>query len=779
MNASLAGRELVLLGPGHTNAHVLRMWRMSPIAHVRLTCVSDFPIATYSGMLPGTLAGIYQPERMRIDLVRLCAAAGARLLVAEATGLDLARRELMLQDRPPVTFDALSIGIGSVPQGSLGTQADEVLPIKPMQNFIARLDKRLAVVRRSATERTIELAVVGAGAGGVEIAFCLPGHLEWHWPELRYRIALIDSGDEILPGANNKAISLARRELARRGVELLLERRVSDVTDGQLRFADGTTRSVDVAIWATGAAAPPLLAKLGLPLDDRGFLLTRPSLDSLADARVFAVGDCGVCLERPHPKAGVHAVRQGPVLWDNVRRLFAGQPLTDYRPQRRFLSLMATGDRRAILSRGGFAFHAAWCWKLKDYIDGRFMDKYQDYRPMVAASGMHGRDSAAARPASASRLRTIGRRRSRSAEPPARPAMRCAGCGSKVGGAILSRVLARLNVPRSEHVLLGLESPDDAAIVRPVEGRPLVTTVDFFTAFADDAYLVGRVAALNAMSDLFALGARPLAAMAIVSVPQAPARQQEQLLHELLAGGLSELVAAGATLVGGHTIEAAETTIGFSLLGDAGVEPPSLKRGLRAGDRLVLTKPLGTGILLAAQMRAQCRAEWWQSLVASLVSSNQSAAEVARRHSASAVTDVTGFGLAGHLLEMLRASDMAAEIDLSAIPLLPGVSQLLAAGIESTLAPANREVEAEIENRRSVAPILRGGEPSVAPNAAAYAALFDPQTSGGLLIGVDEARLPSLLAELNERGRDVSSVIGQAVPHTSDRPRMRLRYFAD
>lgn len=777
MNAALASRELVLLGLGHTNAHVLRMWRMRPLADVRLTCISDFPIAAYSGMLPGTLAGLYPPERMRIDLVRLCAAAGARLLVAEVTGLDLARRELLLNDRPPVAFDALSIGIGSLPQGSIGAHSDELLPIKPMQTFIARLDQRLAAARRTAAGRRMELAVVGAGAGGVEITFCLPSHLRRNWPDLDYRIALIDVGDEILPGANKKAIGLARRELARRGVEVLLERRVTEVADGQLRFADGTTRPIDVAIWATGAAAPPLLARLGLPTDDRGFLLTRPSLDTVAGAPIFAVGDCGTCPQRPHPKAGVHAVRQGPVLWENVRRLFSGQPLVDYRPQRRFLSLMATGDRRAILSRGRLAFHAAWCWQLKDYIDGRFIDKYQDYRPMLAAGGIQASAAATSRPATVATSRRQPPPRQRSV----RPAMRCAGCGSKVGGAILSRVLARLDVPRCEHVLLGLESPDDAAIVRPVEGRPMVATVDFFTAFADDAYLVGRVAALNAMSDLFALGARPLAAMAVVSVPLGPARQQEQLLHELLAGGLRELAAAGATLVGGHTIEAAETIIGFSMLGDSGGGAPSLKRGLRVGDRLVLTKPLGTGVLLAAQMRAECRAEWWQSLVASLVTSNQAVAELACRHGASAVTDVTGFGLAGHLLEMLRASDLAAEIDLSAVPLLPGVSDLLAAGIESTLSPANRDAEAEMENRSSmvnppeVAPALRGGDlPRVASAAAAYAALFDPQTSGGLLLGIDEARVSSLPADIDAAGHQ-GVIIGEVVSHDADRRRLRLR----
>ena len=377
---------------------------------------------------------------------------------------------------------------------------------------------------------------------------------------------------------------------------------------------------------------------------------------------MFVVGDSGTSLDHPAPKAGVYAVRQGPILWENLQRTLSGRPLVEYVPQRGFLSLLATGDRRAVLSYKGFSAHAGWCWKLKDYIDSRFMAMYQDYRPMTPTSA-----------------------------PSATAPMRCAGCGGKLGGSILSKVLERLKIPPSEHVLLGLQQPDDAAIVQPPGGRPLAATIDFFAAFLDDPYLVGRVAALNAMSDLFAIRATPLAAMAMATLPLGPPRAQEQLLYELLAGGLHELRQAGATLVGGHTIEGPGVTIGFSLLGDAGAERPQLKSGLRTGDLLVLTKPLGSGILLAAHMQARCRAAWMDALIPVLLASNQPAAEVASRFDIAGTTDVTGFGLAGHLLEMLRASQAAAELRLDALPLLPGVAELVAEGIESTLAPANRD----------------------------------------------------------------------------------------
>jgi selenide,water dikinase len=746
MQTSLPERDLVLLGLGHTNAHVLRMWRMSPLDGVRLTCVSNFGVATYSGMLPGTLAGLYPPERMEIDLLRLCAAAGARLLRTEITGLDLEGRRLLCDDRPAIPFDVLSIGIGSVPKG-MDRQADAaVVPIKPMQDFIRRLDERLQVLDRRASVAPIEIAVVGGGAGGVEIACCLPTHLARGWPNLRFRLALIDRGAEILPGAAAGAVSLARRLLAERGVELLFNRSVERVSQGELFFDDGSSRPVDLAVWAAGAAAPLLLGQLGLPRDEDGFLLTRPTLQTVAEAPIFVVGDSATCAQHPRPKAGVYAVRQGPILWENIRRTLNRQPLVAYRPQKGFLSLLATGDGRAILSYKGFAAHAAWCWKLKDYIDGRFMDKYQDYRPHA----MLGAASAGPR----------------SFVP------RCAGCGGKVGSSVLSKVLARLDVPASEHVLVGLQTPDDAAILRPVDGRPVIATVDFFTAFIDDPYLVGRVAALNAMSDVFALGGRPLAALAMVTIPPGKGHQQEQLLYELLAGGVRELRGAGATLVGGHTIEGDQLTVGYTLLGDTTAAPTRLKSGLRPGDKLLLTKPLGSGIVLAAQMRAVCRAEWMESLCGVMLASNQPAARLAAQFDVGGMTDVTGFGLAGHLLEMLRASRVSAEVDLAALPLLPGVPELVSQGIESTLAPANRAAEAEIVWACGA----QRTDGRVALGAAADAresVLFDPQTSGGLLIGLRPADVEPFVARLSAEGALPCAVIGE-VAEPRERP-LRVR----
>lgn len=732
MNSKLPRYDVVLIGAGHTNAHVLRMWRMQAPPAARLTVVSDFAIATYSGMLPGTLAGLYERERMQIDLVRLCAASGARLIRGDVTGLDLRRQRVLLADRPDVPFDVLSIGIGSRPALPPDGEFDEtLLTIKPMQTFLDRLDSRLAELGSRAAAATRRIAIVGAGAGGVEIAFCLPAHLRRVAPQDRFEISLVDAAPEILSGTDAGMIRLVRRELEKRGVELRLGDAVAGARDGQLTFAAGARAACDLAIWATGAVAPPVLSKLGLPTDEKGFLLTRATLQTVADAPIFVVGDAGTSAERPTPKAGVYAVRQGPILWNNVRSALRRAPLAEYAPQRGFLRLLATGDGRAILAYKGRSFHAGWCWRLKDFIDSRFMAKYQDYEPAMMAD--------------------------ESQVDPAAP-MQCAGCGAKLGGAVLGRALERLQIPPVEHVPVGLDRPDDAAIVEVGRGT-VATTVDFFTPFVDDPFLVGRVAALNAASDLFAVGSRPVAALALLAVEPGPEPQQEQYVYDLLAGAQHEFQSMGATLAGGHTIESPRPLVGFSLVAAAS-DSPALKGGLRPGDQLVLTKPLGSGVLLAAHMRAACRADWYVALERALLASNQPAADAARELGLAAITDVTGFGLAGHLLEMLAASHVSAELYLADLPLLPGARTLLEADIESSLAPANRHVEARID----VDGESRG--------TAAYRMLFDPQTSGGLLLGVPRGDLDRLLDALRER--QCAAVVVGCATESTEQPRLRV-----
>jgi selenide,water dikinase len=306
-------------------------------------------------------------------------------------------------------------------------------------------------------------------------------------------------------------------------------------------------------------------------------------------------------------------------------------------------------------------------------------------------------------------------------------------------------------------VVIGLENPDDAAIVRTHENQVTITT-DFFTSPLNDPELIGRIAVLNAASDCFVMGAQPTAALAMIQIPHGHPLAQTRMMQELMAGSVQEIARMGAALVGGHSIEGSDLTIGFTFLGRQLTNPtghvssPAIKGNLQVGDQLITSKALGTGVLLAALMRSQLPGIAYPSLLHSMLQSNQIALTLIQQGLVSAVTDVTGFGLGGHLCELLTASQKSARIFLEQIPRLPMADQLIQNGLESTLAPENR--------------YLRNVTVDVDLNDSRLSILFDPQTSGGILIGVSKAQTAAVLRLLRTNGFDQAAIIGEIIDDT-------------
>jgi selenide,water dikinase len=373
-------RDVVLLGVGHTHAHVVREWLARPIPDARLICVSDYDVATYSGMLSGVLAGEYSPDAMTIDLRRLCDAAGAQLVIAHVTGLNVQDRQLLFADRAPLGFDVLSIGVGSMPswQGVDCVDRSHVVQIKPMQTFLARLGVRLRAASVARGTLPLRLVTVGGGAGGVEVTLCLPAYLRAQLvADTRFEHTIVCGSPDILPGSARGTIDRVTRICQRRGVNIVRGRLVTRVDGARITLDGGASMEADVVLWATGAAAPPVLSPMALPTDAAGFLLTKETLQSTSGAPVFAVGDSGSIDGLPTPKAGVYAVRQGPVLWSNLQRMLSSTPLRPYAPQRTFLRILNTGDGRAVGEWRGISFEGVGCRRLKNYIDRTFVGRYQ------------------------------------------------------------------------------------------------------------------------------------------------------------------------------------------------------------------------------------------------------------------------------------------------------------------------------------------------------------------------------------------------------------------
>jgi selenide,water dikinase len=725
MRAGPVRTDIVLLGGGHAHVHVLKAFAMRQEPGVRLTLVTRDLETPYSGMLPGVIAGLYTEAEAHIDLLRLAAVTGTRLIHAEAVGIDRAERRVQLAGRPPIAYDLLSIDVGITPALSHIVGASEHgIAVKPIGSFLGKFAALRARCRAPDGPRRI--AVIGGGAGGVELILSVRSHLRADaraagLDEAAFSFALV-TDREILPTHDPKVRASFRRAFAERSIALHEHRQARAVTPATIELEGGQAVASDAVLVTTGAAPPPWFRDTGLALDKDDFMAVGPTLQALNDPDVFGAGDCVTLVETPREKAGVYAVRAGPPLARNLRRRARGEPMTPWRPQRRHLALISTGERYAIASRSAFKIEGAWVWRWKDWIDRRWMRMYQDTAAMLARMPKAPLDAAI------------------------EEEMRCGGCAAKVGPLPLSQALAKLPPPIVDGVMVGLDAPDDAAVLQPPKSGYLVQTVDFFRAFVDDPFVFGEIAANHGLNDVFAMGGVPRHALATAVIPIGSAAKVEEDLFQLLSGARACLDREGVALVGGHSSEGIELAFGLSVTGEVAHNRILRKGGLKPGDALILTRPIGTGILFAAAMRGLAPAAAVDEALAEMRRSNRTAAEILLSHGATAMTDVSGFGLIGHLGEMLTASGAEAELDLAAIPSYAAALAQARGGVASTLLGENL----------AQLPLLRGDI-----DAATRAILFDPQTSGGLLAGVPPRDAAACVARLRAAGHEHAVIIGQ------------------
>ncbi len=731
---NLVQRDVVLVGGGHLHIEVLRRFAMSPLPGVRLTVIAREISVPYSGMVPGYFAGHYRHEECHIDLRHLCWAAGARLYHTSAVGINPEKAKVACQNRPDVDYDFLSIDIGSVPnRGEIKGAFEYAIAIKPTEDFIISISEIEAECRIRTS--LLRVGVVGAGAGGVELilALChrfkaLARSAEGTFCPVQF--CLVGGDINILPALACGTRKLLRRALQAHEIDLYLGQRIGEITPRTMVLANGAEIDCDHCILVTGASAPPWLGVGGVAVNELGFVKVDQMLRSISHPEIFVGGDAAAFSNALLPKSGVYAVRQGPVLAENLRRALLGRKMKTYRPQKYTLALISTGEKSAVASLGRFAFSGSYLWRLKDIIDRRFMDKY---RGLAGVGHM---------------VEVLGNN-------PLEP-MRCAGCGAKIAQDVLQTALLRLSENPDLRLALGHDIGDDAAISPGIPAECIgVQTVDHFKSFVNDPYLFGRITANHCLGDIYAMGATASSALATVVMAHNHSKRQEADLAELLTGACEVLAAAGARLIGGHSAEGDGLSFGLSVTG-YGVEADLLRRGgLCAGDALILTKPLGTGVLLNADMRGLARGEWITGAIDNMQISARMAASICKRYGARAACDVTGFGLAGHLREMLQASGVDAKIHIRDIPVLPGFLELADEGIESTIAPSNRKAMIGIIHDR---------------NPSDHAILYDPQTAGGLLVSVPKKMAVQCVRELRAEGYDGAAIIGELCVRASSRP---------
>lgn len=714
-------QDLVLLGGGHAHALVLLRWAMQPLPGVRLTLVSESSVSPYSGMLPGLVAGHYQHDDVHIDLRNLCRHAGARFIHARVLGVDLQTKSIQLEQRPALAFDFLSLNTGATPELDVPGAREFTIPVKPISQFWPRWLHVREQLCQADSAKTI--AVVGGGAGSVELALAFAHALQTAAPGSRHQVKLVTRGEQVVPGYPARMRHWLQRRLQRYGIVVHANYDVAEVTARGMLSRSGESLAADAIFWCTQAAAASWPGTSGLAVTPQGFVRVQPSLQSVSHPFIFAAGDCAWIDGLSLPRAGVYAVRQAPVLFENLRRHIRGESLLPYKPQRHFLSLLAAGGADAVGARGSISLAGRWAWRWKDHIDRRFMRMLQQLPVMPPPR----------------------QENDVSLEP---PAMRCGGCGGKVGADVLQQALASLN-----ETVCAAPVRDDAAVISfPGSASVLVQSVDSLKPLIDDPWLFARITTLHALSDLYAMHAQPHSAQLQVQLPLMHERLQIRDLQQILHGVRTELQRAGAELLGGHTLEAEALQLGLTVNGLALPQAILRKGGAQAGDCLLLTRPLGSGALFAAFMRGAARGDWIDAALEQLLQSNASAAAVLGAHGAHALTDVTGFGLLGHLLELLDASGVAAELQLHSIPALTGALDCIARGYRSTLSPANQRARHRVQ--------LHG----IAADDPRYLLLFDPQTSGGLLAAVPADTAHACVSTL-QQANVPAVIVGRCINH--------------
>ena len=681
-------RDLVLIGGGHTHALVLRSWGMNPLPGVRVTVINPGPTAPYSGMLPGFVGGHYTREELDIDLVKLARFAGARMINGYAAGIDKYAQTIQVAGRPPIAYDvaAVDVGITSTMPDLPGFKA-HAIPAKPLGIFASRWD----AFRAQANEP--QLAIIGGGVAGAELAMAMSHALRDKTPTVR----LVDRS-RVLTALGYKARQKMLAALTASNIEIIEDAEVTEIFAEGIVLRDGRTIRSDFTTGAAGAKPHDWIAQTGLDLHE-GFITVDANLQTSVP-EVFAVGDCAHLSHDPRPKAGVYAVREAPVLFDNLRAALSGGTMRPYKPQRDYLKLISMGEKSALAEKFGTAREGPLLWKLKDYIDRKFMDQFDTLQPMATLK--------------LPRTTALGVVEALGDKP------MCGGCGAKVGRAALKTVL-------TDHF------GDDAAEVQPGQ----VMSTDHLRALTHDPVLMTRIAAVHALGDIWAMGAKPQAATASLILPRMSSELQERTMAEIMTTASEVFASAGAKIIGGHSSLGDELTIGFTVTGLT--KAPITLAGAKSGDKLIISKPIGSGTIMAAEMAGKAKGADVIVCLDLMVQDQAKASEILGK--AHAMTDITGFGLAGHLRGMCDASGVGAILALDAIPLMQGALELSASGIRSSLFE---------DNRTGAGPI----------NGVVLDLLFDPQTAGGLLAAMPARSADAALKMLQEAGYD-AAVIGE------------------
>lgn len=708
--------KIVLIGGGHTHALFLKAWTKNPLSGVALTVIDPNPIAPYTGMLPGHIGGHYKLHELEIDLVKLTRQSNAQVILDRAIGIDIAHKQINLESRPRISFDLASIDIGITSElPSIVGFSDFAIPAKPLHNYAYAWNAYLGEILGG--EKKPFVCVIGGGIAGFELALAM--HHKFRSSQItNAKITIVEKAQDVLSGTSERTQRVLLHAAASANIRIIKGVEIREIRAQAVLLKTGDTIHSEFTVGAAGATPHPWIKNIGLK-QQGGFVQVNEFLQT-SDPHIFATGDCAHMSATPRPKAGVFAVRQAPVLFHNIRASLLQKKLKSYKPQKHFLKLISLGKKDAVADSFGMSLSGPLLWKLKDHIDRKFMAGLTELALPKSNSPPQNL------PIDVQNLQKEYDHH-------------CAGCGSKLGPMELQNSLGKSCHSKSGgiHAISG----DDAAILTSPDGFQVIST-DHLRAFSLDPFVVGKAAAVHALGDIWAMGAEAQAVLVSIILPQASREIHKDMMREIMQGIREVIDETPAEIVGGHTSIGADLTIGLTVTGTMASKPISLN-GANTGDQLILTKGLGSGVILAGEMRSLANGRIVENLYRHMCTPSQFASKILKE--AHAMTDVTGFGLAGHLLNILRASDKSARIYREKVPMIPGALELSERGVKSSLWQANRDFANLNHTNNGVDPLL-----------------FDPQTSGGLLACVPRSNSDQLLIKLKEYHPE-AAIIGEIV----------------
>ena len=684
--------DLVLIGGGHSHLSVLMKLSKKPLNGNRITLITNEIDTPYSGMIPGYIEGIYSWRDSHIDLYRLCLKLNVRFIHAEVERVSAHEKEIYFKDRPKIKFDVLSINTGIQSNNrEIKGAAKYCLPVKPISKLTNNFLNKITNFK--------SIAFIGGGAGSVELALAIKKRFLNINQDIK--ITIITGKRGLLSTFPQKTKLTSLKTLEKFKIDIIEYKRVLEVKSKQIILSDKSLLKIDKAILSTNSMTPKWLAKSDILLTKDNYILVNKSFQTNYKY-VFASGDVIDFNNQNLKKAGVFAVRSGKPLAINIRKFILGKKLVEYKFNKNYLALIGTSKRSAIATKYNLTFNSRFFFYLKKYIDQNFIKKFSDFRI---------RKKFTLDALKTDVLNIFVKHKQKITDE--NDIMQCKGCAAKVPLNALKQALPKDIVSTSEDAVR-------------VPGHPeLYQTVDMISSIITDPFLLGKIAANHSISDMVSVNSKITSAMMILQLPLSKTEINSRDLEQVLLGANEIFKTIDCPLIGGHTMigKDKDPIIGFSILGQKQKKIKIVKnrRKIKTKDLLILTEKIGSGLIFAGINNYLIDSYFQIDVIKQMIKGNLNFGKISNQLNILSMTDITGFGLANHLLNLIKRDNNKTGLTIypNKIPLFEGVNECINKNIKSSLFESNYDIAQK--------DIIYKRDKSKIDNI-----IYDPQTVGGI-----------------------------------------------